>query len=137
MTFLGSKSSFVTSTKRQLISFLLVGCLNTFFGYATFAFFLYLGVSYPFALLIATFFGIFFNFKTIGSFVFRDDNFKRLYRFICVYTFTCILNITLINFLVTVIANTYIAGFCVLAPMAIITFLLNKFFVFGVMHEIN
>lgn len=50
--------------------FLLVGVMNAAFGYGCFAAFLYLGLHYSLALLLATILGVLFNFKSIGALVF-------------------------------------------------------------------
>ena len=67
--------------KKELINFLIVGFLNTLFGYSLYAFFIYLGLNYVLAILFSTILGIVFNFKTIGKFVFQNDSNKLIIKF--------------------------------------------------------
>ena len=50
-----------TFLKIKLVRFLLVGVMNAVFGYGCFAGFLYLGLHYSMALLLATILGVLFN----------------------------------------------------------------------------
>ena len=59
---------------RMFIRFLLVGALNTAFGLGLYCFFVYIGLSYKIAVLLSTVLGVLFNFKTIGSLVFKNKN---------------------------------------------------------------
>ena len=117
--------------KRQLISFLLVGILNTAFGYGLFALFIYLGLYYPLAVLFSTILGVLFNFKTIGKLVFGSSDNGLILRFALVYVITYLLNIFFLwLFKKLGFENMYINGFVLLIPLAAVSFLLNKFFVF-------
>ena len=117
--------------KRQLFSFLLVGILNTIFGYSLFALFIYLGLYYPLAVLFSTILGVLFNFKTIGKLVFDSSDNGLIFRFILVYVITYLLNIFFLwLFKWLGFENMYINGFVLLIPLAAVSFLLNKFFVF-------
>jgi putative flippase GtrA len=66
-----------------LLRFLLVGLLNTGFGYAAFAGLTLLGSAPLAALVGATLAGMAFNFQTLGRLVFRTNG--RVWRFIMVY----------------------------------------------------
>ena len=117
--------------KRQLISFLLVGILNTAFGYGLFALFIYIGLYYPLAVLLSTILGVLFNFKTIGKLVFGSSDNGLILRFALVYVITYFLNIFFLwLFKWLGFDNMYINGFVLLIPLAAVSFLLNKFFVF-------
>ncbi|WP_084442217.1 GtrA family protein [Termitidicoccus mucosus] len=56
----------------RLIKFLLVGVLNTLVGYGLFCFFVFTGLHYSFAVLIATILGVLFNFQSTRKLVFND-----------------------------------------------------------------
>lgn len=117
--------------KRQLLSFLLVGILNTAFGYSLFALFIYLGLYYPLAVLLSTILGVLFNFKTIGKLVFGSSDNGLIFRFILVYVITYLLNIFFLWLFKRLgFENMYLNGFVLLIPLAAVSFLLNKFFVF-------
>ena len=117
--------------KHQLLSFLLVGVLNTIVGYSLFVLFIYLGLYYPLAVLFSTILGVLFNFKTIGRLVFASSDNSLIFRFALVYVITYFLNIFFLwLFKWLGFDNMYINGFVLLIPLAAVSFLLNKFFVF-------
>ena len=115
----------------QVYKFIFVGILNTIFGYSLFALFIYLGLYYPLAVLLSTILGVLFNFKTIGRLVFDSNDNGLIFRFIFVYAITYLLNIFFLWLLKKLGSeNMYIDGFALLIPLAAVSFLLNKFFVF-------
>ena len=121
----------IAMIKRQAVKFLLVGILNTAFGYGLFSLFIYAGLHYSLAVLLSTIFGIMFNFKTIGKLVFKSDDNSLIFKFIFVYIITYFLNIFFLwLFKWLGFDNMYINGFLLLIPLAAVSFLLNKFFVF-------
>jgi len=117
--------------KRQVVKFLLVGILNTAFGYGLFSLFIYVGLHYSLAVLLSTIFGVMFNFKSIGKLVFKSDDNSLIFKFILVYIITYFLNIFFLWLFKRLgFDNMYINGFVLLIPLAAVSFLLNKFFVF-------
>jgi putative flippase GtrA len=116
---------------RTFLRFVIVGMINTAFGYSVFAFFLYVGLHYSVAALLGTILGVLFNFKTIGLLVFRKGKNSLIFRFSGVYAFTYSLNVGSLKILKMNGVNMYLAGAILLAPMAIITFSLNKLYVFN------
>lgn len=70
---------------RRFARFVVVGGLNTGFGYACYALLLWLGVPLELSLLGATVLGLFFNFLTTGRLVFADARGSLLPRFIAAY----------------------------------------------------
>jgi putative flippase GtrA len=120
----------------QFVKFIAVGLINTLFGYSLYALFVYLGLSYPYALLLATVIGVFFNFQTIGRLVFQSKNVGLIGKFFSVYALTFCVNLLLIKLLLPLGINAYSAGAIALIPTTLLSFLLNKFFVFkGKQHE--
>jgi putative flippase GtrA len=119
-----------TIKNKTFMRFLLVGLLNTFFGYTIFAFFLFLGFHYSIATLLSTVLGVLFNFKTIGILVFKNTKGNLIVKFVAVYSFIYFLNIVLLKILSSWSLNMYVAGLVLLFPMAITAYLLNKHFVF-------
>lgn len=114
----------------RFIRFLLVGVLNTIFGYTVFAFCLFLGLHYALAILIATIIGTLFNFKTTGKLVFNNTDNKLLIKFIGVYVVVYAVNAGLLKFFNTFEINMYISGGIVIPIVAILSFALNRQFVF-------
>lgn len=120
----------------QLVKFLAVGVLNTLFGYSIYALFTYIGLGYILALSLATVVGVLFNFHTIGRLVFQSRDKRLVGKFFGVYAVTFCINLALIKVLLAFGLNAYSAGAIALVPTTIISFLLNKFFVFkGKQHE--
>ena len=121
----------IAMIKRQAVKFLLIGILNTTFGYGLFSLFIYVRLHYSLAVLLSTIFGVMFNFKTIGKLVFKSDDNSLIFKFIFVYIITYFLNIFFLWLFKRLgFDNMYINGFVLLIPLAAVSFLLNKFFVF-------
>ena len=115
----------------NFVRFILVGILNTIIGYGLFVLFIYLGLHYSLAVLLSTILGVLFNYKSIGSLVFSSKT-KSLHRFVAVYLFIYCLNVSGLWIILTYtgIENIYLSGAILLAPMAVVSFVLNKKFVF-------
>jgi putative flippase GtrA len=71
-----------------------------------------------------------FNFKTIGTLVFKTKNNQLIFRFIGVYCVIDILNIELIKVINSFGINILISQAILVLPLAVISYVLNKKFVF-------
>lgn len=116
---------------KQLVLVFLVGGLNTLFGYSVYALLIFLQLHYVLASLLATISGILFNFKTTGVIVFKNHNNSLIYRFIAVYVCSYIINVVSLKMLSEMNINLYLAGALLVIPIALITYVLQKKFVFG------
>lgn len=123
------RKSYLMLTKR-FFRFLVVGGVNTAFGYACFALLLYLGMHYTLALLVSTLMGVLFNFKTTGRFVFNSHDNRRILQFVSVYAVVYGINLVGLGFLVRLGVSPYGGNAILLLPCAIITYLLQKRLVF-------
>ncbi|WP_258239409.1 GtrA family protein [Arcobacter sp. LA11] len=115
---------------KEFIRFILIGIINTIAGYSFYAGFIFIGFSYWLAALFGTILGIIFNFKTIGKFVFKNEDNKLFFRFVSVYILIYFLSILIIAIGKDYGFNDYIAGLFSIVPCAIVSFLLNKFYVY-------
>ncbi|WP_431482039.1 GtrA family protein [Pseudomonas thivervalensis] len=115
----------------KLFRFLCVGVMNAAFGYGCFAGFLYLGLHYSAALLLATVLGIVFNFKSTGALVFGSQNNKLIFRFIAGYGVVYGANVAGIAALKLLGVDPYLAGMALIVPMALLSFVINNRFVFN------
>jgi len=115
--------------RKQILKFLLVGMINTIVYYALYSFFIYLGINYKLAVLFATLLGILFSFKTFSIYVFQEMGYKVFVKFILVYTILYFVNIYLISILEG--NNIYLAGIIAIVPVSMLTFILNKWYVFN------
>ena len=109
--------------------YLLIGGVNTVFGYSVFAFLLFFGIHYSLAVLVATILGILFNFKTYGRFVFNNHSWNLLGRFVFVYTSIYLVNITLLLVFDLFVSNLYISGAMTTPVIAYLGYVLNKRYV--------
>lgn len=113
------------------VKFILVGILNTAFGYLTFALLLFAGLHYTLAVILSTVAGILFNFKTTGVIVFKNNNNKLIFKFVAVYALTCTIAIIILRLAELSHLNLYFAGLVSTGICAVIAFLLNKNWVFN------
>lgn len=118
-------------TYGQFIRFVLVGGLNTMFGYGIYCLMIWLGLSYWWATLVANVLGVLFNFKTIGILVFRNPDNRLFWRFISCYIFAYGLNVGII-WLLTRISdlNNYWSGMIAIVFVALFSFCYQKLFIF-------
>jgi putative flippase GtrA len=115
---------------QPFIRFLLVGGINTIFGYGLFAFFIYVNLHYSVALLLSTILGVLFNFKTTGKLVFKSSDNRLIVRFFAVYGMVYVINVGLLKGFQWLGLNFYIAGAILVLPLSVLSFLLNRRFVF-------
>jgi putative flippase GtrA len=121
----------------RFVRFLAIGLINTLVGYGCFALLLCLGLHYAIALLIATIFGVLFNFKSIGVGVFQSHDNYLIFRFVAVYGVIYSINVLGIKTLLLLKLGPYVSGAILILPMAILAFILNRRFVFDHEKEIN
>lgn len=116
---------------RRFVPFLLVGMLNTAFGYSCYAIALWAGLHYAVAMLVSTVLGVLFNFRSTGSLVFKSHTLNRLPKFAAVYALLYVCNLVVVSLLLQLGLSAYVAGALMLLPMAILAFFLNQKFVFA------
>ena len=117
--------------RNRFVRFLLVGVLNTAFGYACFAALLWTGLHYSLALALATVAGVLFNFRTIGGLVFGSTDARLLARFVLVYLVVYTGNVAGLALLQAAGLNAFAGQAVLVLPAAIASFLLNRRFVFA------
>lgn len=115
---------------RQVVHFVLIGLVNTIVYYTFYSMFLFLQLDYTVSVVFATILGVLFNFKSFGKYVFNNDKNSLIYKFIGVYVILFIVNIIFINFFYVFLNNYYVAGFLAIFPYSVISYYLNKEFVF-------
>ncbi len=128
---IGRNSRVAGAIQHRFAKFLLVGILNSLFGYGCFALFLYLGLHYSIALLLATVFGVAFNFKSTGALVFGSHDSRLIFRFVGFYALIYLINFLGIKALSHLGVAPYLGGAILLFPMAVLSYTLNKRFVFN------
>ncbi len=116
---------------RRFVKFLFVGAVNTLFGYSMYALFVTFGFNPSNALLISYILGVFWYFKTTGSIVFKNKDNKLIFKFFISYVFTYYVNNYSLNFLIDNLhMNKYLAEAIVVPPVAVLSFIIFKTFIF-------
>ena len=117
--------------QHQFIRFVLVGCLNTAFGYGVYCLMIWLGLSYWWASLVSNVLGVLFNFKTIGILVFKNPNNRLFFRFVSCYILAYGLNVGIIWLLKFTGLNDYWSGMIATPFVALFSYFYQKLFVFN------
>jgi putative flippase GtrA len=120
--------------RRRILLFLAAGAVNTLFGYAAFAALILLGIRPAAATIGAAVAGILFNFRTFGM-VFADPDPRRFVRFVAAYVLLIALNLLLLRLLTAAGLHVLVAQGVTLPPIAILSFLLMRGFVFAPMSS--
>lgn len=124
----------MTATRRtqvQFVKFLLVGALNTAFGYGVYAALIWFGLRPFLAVALGTVLGVLFNFQSTGWLIFGNAHPGLFWRFVLVYVLNYFVNIAALSFTMSRLGlNAYVAGAVMLVPMALLTFILQRKFVF-------
>lgn len=120
----------------QFIRFVLVGCINTAFGYGVYCLMLWIGLSYWWATLVGNVLGVLFNFKTIGILVFKNPNNRLFFRFVSCYVLAYGLNVGIIWLLTLYTGlNDYWNGMIATPIVALFSFFYQRTFVFNKKYE--
>ena len=114
----------------QLLRFFAVGGVNFAFGYGVFAVLTWLGLPYPAAIGLATVAGVAFNFQSTRRLVFGGSGAANARAFVLVYAVVYGLNVLAVAVLVAVGLNVYAANAVVAIPLALLTYALQRRFVF-------
>ena len=128
MSFL--RSSFAKSKTLHVVRFVAVGMLNTAFSYAIYAGFLFVGLSFQLANLIALVIGILFSFKTQGYLVFKNSDNRLFGRFILSWVLIYLGTIALIGRIIAFGFDAYSAGALALPFSVTLSYLIQRYFVF-------
>ena len=112
------------------VRFLVVGILNTAFGYALFAILVWSGLWYPAAAAVSTIGGIVFNFNTTGRLVFRNRDRTLFWKFLAVYGVTYAASVGLMRLGLVLGVPVLWTGAAIALPMAVVAFLLQRSLVF-------
>ncbi len=122
---------FAHKLNSQPVRFLIVGTINTLFGYSLYVLLLFMNIEYKLANFGSLAIGIVFGFNTQGRLVFDNADGKRFVRFACCWFFIYLFNIFLIGEFIHFGFNTYQAGAFALAPVTLCSYLMQKFIVFN------
>jgi putative flippase GtrA len=116
--------------RHAFVRFLAIGVLNTVFGFSVYAACLLMHTAVALALAASTILGIAFNFVTTGRYVFQNAEMRQLPAFTICYGVSYGLNLMFLTLLLHAISSKFIAQALLALPMAMISYLLMKTFVF-------
>jgi len=119
----------------RFFRFLLVGGVNTLFGYLVFSVFILLQIHYAIASLLSTMIEILNIFFSTGKIVFNNNDSKLLIKFFGVYGVTYLINLLFLKIFDTYHINMLIAGAILVFPVALLSYFLNKALVFRVKNK--
>ena len=118
------------AARHRFTRFLLVGVVNTLFGYGVFFAALTLTGHAILSALISTVAGVLFNFRSIGAFVFHSADKPLLTRFIAIYALLFVLNAAALAAMEALRVPPAAAQACLLPFLAILSYVLNRDLVF-------
>lgn len=116
--------------RHRVLRFLVVGGLNTAFGYGLFLLALAIMPTTFTALVVATILGILFNFRTTGRYVFRAQRPGRLVLFFGVYGVVFVYNALGLAAFESCGVAAWLAGLILLPGGVTISYVLSREFVF-------
>jgi putative flippase GtrA len=115
----------------QFIRFMIVGGVNSLFGFAVYSIAIVSGLTIWISLLLGTLLGIFFSFVTTGAYVFRKLSAVRLPSFFICHFFIFGINLILIDSLLYLLPNKILIQLILLFPMSLLAYFLSSRFVFN------
>lgn len=116
----------------KFLKFILVGVLNTIFGYAVYAVLLFIDLRYSVALLIATVVGVVFNYFSFGRFAFNGYGGRKIFlKFIIAYAIIYSINVSLLKLLIDYLkANNYLAQLICIPVGVLLSWILTSHWVY-------
>ena len=91
---------------------------------------MYVGLHYTVAAFFGTVLGVLFNFKTTGTFVFKNRENRLIFRYVTVYAVLYLVNIGILKVLNMTGMNMYLAGALPIPLLAVLAYFMQKNFVF-------
>jgi putative flippase GtrA len=123
----------------RLVTYLIVGGLNTAFSYSVYAAILFAGGTYVTAATGSFLIGLVVSFKSHRKFVFANSDrwFPTFSLYVASWAVIYLINITLLGVLVRFGVNSYVAGLLLLLPMAILSYILLRSLVFRSSRQVG
>lgn len=115
---------------KRFTRFILIGIINTAFGYSLYALLLFIGLRFDLAILIATILGVLFNFKTTGIFVFNNTRNNLVLRYFGAYSIVYLVNVLLVWLMLKSNISSYLAQAFAMPVLALLSYATQRDFVF-------
>lgn len=113
----------------QLLAYYGVGFVNTAFGYGLYALLVFAGMNIFLAQMVATVFGVIFNYFGYSRVVFRDRR-GSILQFVAAYIGQYLVSLVCLATLSKVTTNPYAAGFGALVVTSLVFYVFLKRWVF-------
>ncbi len=114
----------------QMVRYFAIGILNTFIAYIVFSLLLWLGVHYTWATFLGGISAMLAGYKFMKKLVFKSNSKYAFFKFTFIFASMYFVSI-LTQFIARKILNPYIAGAAASLVCALLSFFLNRKFVFG------
>lgn len=114
----------------RFIRFLVVGGLNTAFGYCVFTGIVLLTGNQNLAVIVGNIVGALFNFFTTGRLVFANKGFRAFAPFVLGYVLVLLVNLALVDLFVAMGLGKLLAGLAALPFCVLISYAYNSLVVF-------
>ena len=146
--------------ENRFVRFLFVGVINTIVGYTLFVLCRWIGMERAVAVLVSTILAVTFNYHSTGKIVFENRGYNVIIQFFVVYGIMYVINLLELHYLALSGLYEWLIGIdtqnlnivgkyslqhdkvgdaigqlIVVLPNAIMTFMLNKTFVFSPKHK--
>lgn len=115
---------------RRIVRFLLVGVLNSVFGFIVFSSVVSMGQGTVTALLAGNAAGLVFNFFSTGGLVFRTLAMQRLPKFTACYASMLMINYGLLKALTPAVGSQILAQAILTLPLAALSYAIMTFWVY-------
>lgn len=117
--------------ERKFVKYLFVGFMNTVFSYIIYAVVVTIVEKATLSLAISYVISVLFNFQTTGRIVFKNKDNSLIVKFVLSYLTTFFINRYALDTLVNTIGvDKYLSQAILVFPIAMVSFLLLKYFVF-------
>lgn len=121
----------------QFFRFLIIGGINTLFGFLIYTFCITKGMEVESSIIVGTILGVIFNFITTGGGVFRQLSLKNLPGFLLTYILIYIINIYLYELISKNIANPIITQGILAIPLSLLSYFIMSRYVFKEIKNIK
>ena len=115
---------------QRAVRFLLVGVLNSVFGFIVFSTVVWMGQGTVIALLAGNAAGLVFNFFSTGGLVFRTLALQRLPKFTACYASMLMINYGLLKAFTPVVGSQILAQAILTLPLAALSYAIMTFWVY-------
>jgi putative flippase GtrA len=113
-----------------VLRYLVVGVMNTAFAYSVYALLLWMQLPYWAANVGAALLGILFSFRTQGALVFKQTAGSRFPRFVIAWLAILAVQTVLLGALIRLGLNAYTAGIVALVPVTLLSYFVQRCWVF-------